>query len=87
MHRRMPIVLVFLTLLPACASAPRTYSIERSQPYGHPYPDVWAAVVDIATADLPVSTSTPTRAWVQSQPSNTRCHPPMDTMTADPVYS
>jgi hypothetical protein len=56
MHRRMPIVLVFLTLLPACASAPRTYSIERSQPYGHPYPDVWAAVVDIATADLPVGT-------------------------------
>ena len=25
-------------------------------PTGHPYPDVWAAVVDIATADLPVST-------------------------------
>ncbi|MCY4645988.1 MAG: hypothetical protein OXE73_03840 [Gammaproteobacteria bacterium] len=48
--------LVFLTLLPSCATAPRTYAFERSLPYGHPHSDVWAAVVEIATTQLPVST-------------------------------
>ncbi|MYK68756.1 MAG: hypothetical protein F4020_04130 [Gammaproteobacteria bacterium] len=55
MREGLPIALVFLTLLPSCATAPGTYAFERSLPYGHPYPDVWAAAVEVATADLPVS--------------------------------